>query len=450
MTRMFGTDGVRGIANQELTSDLAFRLGVAAAEVLSDDRAQKKRVLVGMDTRLSGEMLEAALVAGLTSVGADVLLAGVIPTPGIAWLTRVHKCDAGIVISASHNPYEFNGIKIFSLQGYKLPDEVEDRIEEAVKAYDPAMVRPVGHLIGRRIFLQNAAEEYREHLASIANVDLSGMKIAIDCANGASYAIAPPLFEELGAEVLVMGNQPDGVNINEGCGSTHIGGLQRRVLEEKCDLGLAFDGDADRLIAVDDRGEVMDGDVMLALMAVAMKNRGELNHNTLVVTVMSNLGLDKMAEEQGITLCKTKVGDRYVLEEMLKNNYSLGGEQSGHMILLKDSTTGDGLLSALQLLRTLRASNEKLSEMRKIIQIYPQVLVNADVANEMKAKAMEDEAIRRAARKVEEKLEGRGRLLLRPSGTEPYIRVMIEGEDQEEITGLAKELAQLISSRFDY
>lgn len=450
MTRMFGTDGVRGIANQELTPNLAFRLGVAAAEVLSEDRAQRKRVLIGMDTRLSCEMLEAALVAGLTSVGVDVLLAGVIPTPGVAWLTRVHKCDAGFVISASHNPYEFNGIKIFSLQGYKLPDEVEDRIEAAVKAYDPERIRPVGRMIGRRIFLENAAEEYREHLLSVAKLDLSEFKMAIDCANGASYAIAPKLFRELGAEVLVLANEPDGANINENCGSTHIGNLQQLVREENCDLGLAFDGDADRLIAVDDRGEVMDGDVMLALMAVDMKKRGELNHNTLVVTVMSNLGLDKMAKEQGITLRKTKVGDRYVLEEMLKNNYSLGGEQSGHMILLKETTSGDGLLSALQLLRTMVGSGAKLSEMREIIQIYPQVLINADVANEMKAKAMEDEAIQRAARKVEEKLEGRGRLLLRPSGTEPYIRVMIEGEDQEEITRLAKELAQLISSRFDY
>lgn len=450
MTRLFGTDGVRGISNQELTPDLAFKLGVAAAEVLSEDRAQKKRVLIGMDTRLSGEMLEAALVAGLTSVGADVFLAGVIPTPGIAWLTRLHKCDAGIVISASHNPYEFNGIKIFSLQGYKLPDEVEDRIEAAVHAYDPQMIRPVGRSIGRRIFLEKAAEEYREHLASIADVDLSGMKIAVDCANGASFAIAPKLFADLGAEVLVMGNRPDGTNINEDCGSTHIESLQRLVRGEHCDLGLAFDGDADRLIAVDDQGEVMDGDVMLALMAVAMKQRGELNRDTLVVTVMSNLGLDKMAQEQGITLCKTKVGDRYVLEEMLKNNYSLGGEQSGHMILLRDTTTGDGMLSALQLLRTFRSSGQKLSEMRRIIRIYPQVLVNANVANNAKQKAMEDEAVQRAARAIEKSLQGKGRLLLRPSGTEPYIRVMIEGENQEEISRMAHELAQLISSRFDY
>ena len=450
MSRLFGTDGVRGIANEDLSPELAYRLGMAAAKVLSDDRSHKKRILLGMDTRLSGDMLEAALVAGLNSVGADAILAGVVPTPAVAWLTRKHGFDAGAVISASHNPYEFNGIKFFSRQGYKLPDEVEDQIEDEVRKNVVDRPHPTGAQMGRSIFFHSAADEYREHLAKLFKLDLSGVRIGIDCANGASFEIAPELFQELGAEIHVIGDQPDGVNINEGCGSTHVSVLQDLVREKKLDLGLAFDGDADRLIAVDDQGELVDGDCMLAVMALDMKKRGELRDDTLVVTVMSNLGLDHMAEREGIQLVKTKVGDRYVLEEMLKSNYSLGGEQSGHMIMLEHSTTGDGMMSALFLLRTIKEAGAKLSELRRVITILPQVLVNAKVANDAKQRAMEDEAVLKAAKKIEDQLQGRGRLLLRPSGTEPFVRVMIEGDDQAEIQSLAENLAKVISRRFDY
>lgn len=450
MSRLFGTDGVRGIANEELTPDLAFRLGYAAALVLSEDRAQKKRVMVGMDTRASGDLLEAALVAGLCSAGADALLVGVVPTPGIAYLCRKHGCDAGAVISASHNPYEFNGIKFFSRKGYKLPDDVEDRIEEEVRNYREDTIRPVGKQVGRRILMPEAADEYLEHLLKEQGLDLSGMRIGMDCANGASYRIAPRLFERLGAEVICIGNSPDGFNINEGCGSTHLEPLMDLVKREGCDLGLAFDGDADRLMAVDDEGDELNGDVMLSILACDMKAHGELNDHALVGTVMSNMGMEIMARENGITFVKTKVGDRYVLEEMLKHNYSLGGEQSGHLIFLKDSTTGDGMLSALKLLQSVKRSGKKLSELRRVMQIFPQVLINATVPNDEKKHAMEDPDVLEAARRIEEKLGDRGRLLLRPSGTEPFIRVMLEGEDQKEIQELAEGLVKLINSRFAY
>ncbi len=366
MSRLFGTDGVRGIANKELTPDLAFQLGWAGAKVLAGETWHKPIILVGLDTRISCGMLEAALVSGICSAGADVCICGVIPTPGVAYLTRKYKCDAGVIISASHNSYEYNGIKFFSNNGYKLPDDTEDRIEELIRAYDEkADDRPIGSQLGRRIIKQNASHDYTEHLKRRMAVDLSGLKIGLDCANGASAHIAPALFGDLGADVVTVGVEPDGTNINDGCGSTHLDRLRQLVRRESCDIGIAFDGDADRMLAVDENGDPVDGDVIMAIIALDMKMNHQLRDDTLVVTVMSNLGLDIMAAEKGINLVKTKVGDRYVLEEMLRNGYSLGGEQSGHIILLEDSTTGDGMLSALRLLRALTERGQRLSEARR-------------------------------------------------------------------------------------
>lgn len=451
MTRMFGTDGVRGIANQELTPELAFQIGRAAVVALSDsDRAIRKKILIGRDTRLSGEMLEAALSAGIMSQGADALLAGIIPTPGIAYLVQKYHCHAGVVISASHNPYEFNGIKLFSKEGYKLPDEIEDEIEAEIRKTPTPSIRPVGDQIGRCYPCPQAQEHYLERLSSFLPKDLSGYRIALDCAHGASYEIAPALFRMSGAEILELNNRPDGININQEAGSTHPEILAQYVRDNHCDLGLAFDGDADRLIAVDDQGEVVDGDVTMAILALQMKRKGTLKEDTLVGTVMSNLGLSKMAEENGLHLVKTKVGDRYVLEEMLKNGYVIGGEQSGHMIFLQEETTGDGLLTGIHLLQAIQESQQKLSQLRRVITLYPQVTVNASVPNEVKQKAAEDEAVQKASEKIRKKLGEKGRLLLRPSGTEPYVRITIEGQNLEEIQQMAQDLSRVITSRFSY
>ncbi|MDN5315384.1 MAG: phosphoglucosamine mutase [Clostridiales bacterium] len=449
MPRLFGTDGVRGIANKELTPDQAFRLGWAGAQVLAGECTHKPVIIVGSDTRISCAMLESALVAGICSAGADVFICGVIPTPGIAYLVRKYKCDAGVMISASHNSYEFNGIKFFSSNGYKLPDEVEDKIEALVENYAKASCeRPIGDLIGRRIEKKNASRDYTEHLKRRMGVDLSGMKIGLDCANGACAHIAPGLFSDLGADVVAIGTEPDGININQNCGSTHLERLRQLVRRESCDIGIAFDGDADRMLAVDENGVVVDGDVIMAIVAMDMKSQKQLNDDTLVVTVMSNLGLDIMAEERGLKLAKTKVGDRYVLEEMLKQGYSIGGEQSGHIILLEHSTTGDGMLSALRLLRALVNKSERLSDARQIMQILPQVLKSAKVPNERKSSAMEDEDIKAACDKIQKQLGSKGRILVRASGTEPIIRVMLEGQDIDEITKMAEQVTELIVSKY--
>ena len=449
MTRLFGTDGVRGIANKELTPDLAFRLGWAGAIVLAGECSHKPIILVGSDTRISCGMLEAALVAGICAAGADAFICGTIPTPGIAYLTRKYKCDAGIVISASHNSYEFNGIKFFSSNGYKLPDDTEDKIEELVRAYDSdGSERPVGAGVGRRIEKKNASHDYVEHLKRRMSVDLSGMKIGLDCANGACAHIAPGLFADLGADVVSIGIEPDGLNINDNCGSTYLERLRQLVRRESCDIGIAFDGDADRMLAVDESGVVVDGDVILAIIAQDMKELGQLREDTLVVTVMSNMGLDIMARERQIKLAKTKVGDRYVLEEMLRGGYNVGGEQSGHIILLDESTTGDGLLSALRLLRALTRRGERLRDARRIMKILPQVLKSARVPNDKKAKAMEDADILAVTSRLEKQLDGHGRILVRASGTEPIIRVMIEGEEIDQITQMAEQLTELIVSKY--
>lgn len=449
MTRLFGTDGVRGVANKELTPDLAFRLGFAGAKVLTGEKSHKPVILVGTDTRISCAMLEAALISGITSAGADAFVAGVIPTPGIAYLTRKYECDAGVMISASHNSFEYNGIKFFSSNGYKLPDELEDKIEKVVREYDCDKVqRPIGNNVGHRIEKKNASRDYAEHLKRRMSVDLSGMKIALDCANGASFHIAPDLFRDLGAEVVAIGIEPDGENINRECGSTHMERLRQTVRREGCEIGIAFDGDADRMLAIDETGRMIDGDVIIAIIAADLMEQGKLRDDTVVVTVMSNMGLDIMAEQFGIKLLKTKVGDRYVLEEMLKHGLTIGGEQSGHIILLEHTTTGDGMLSALALMRSLKHQNKRLSEAHSVMTPLPQVLKNSRVSNAKKKDAMADKDILAAIEKEEHRLNGKGRILVRASGTEPIIRVMIEGEDIKMIEDMAERLCELITSRY--
>ncbi len=447
MGRLFGTDGVRGIANHELTPELAYNLGRAGAYVLSADVKHAPKILVGRDTRISGEMLESALVAGICSVGATCICVGVLPTPAIAYLTRLYGADAGVVISASHNPYEFNGIKFFNGDGYKLPDETEEKIESIILDGSEELPRPTGKQIGVKITKESAIDDYISFLKKSISCDLKGLKIAVDCSNGAAYKVAPRVFAELGADVKVINNEPDGININFECGSTHINGLKKFVVESGADLGIAFDGDADRALAVDEKGNLVDGDQIMSILALEFRKNGKLKDNTLVVTVMSNMGLHIMAKREGLNVVKTKVGDRYVLEEMLNKGYSIGGEQSGHIILLDLNTTGDGLLTAIKLLEVVKTSGKKLSELASVMQVLPQVLVNARVSNENKHKYMEDEEISRMCKELEEEFNGEGRVLIRPSGTEPLVRVMIEGKDQEYIAKRAKELAELIEQR---
>lgn len=446
MGRMFGTDGVRGIANSELTADLAYSLGRAGAFVLTEG-THKPKILVGKDTRISGDMLEAALVAGILSVGAEAVILGVVPTPAVAHLTRKYGADAGIMISASHNPVEYNGIKFFDNKGYKLQDELEDEIQRVIENGFEGVPSPVGHDLGKSTMEVGALDEYMDYAMSTVAVDLKGLKIALDCANGACYKAAVKSFRELGAEVYVINDNPDGTNINENCGSTHPEELMDYVVRKKCDLGFAFDGDADRCLAVDEKGNLINGDFILTLCAKYLKDLGQLKDDTLVVTVMSNLGLDIACKKEGINLIKTKVGDRYVLEEMIKDGYVLGGEQSGHIIFLNYNSTGDGLVTALQVAAIKKKSGKTLSELAGIMKELPQVLVNAKVPNDKKNIYLEDKEIIEAIKKIEEDLHGVGRVLIRPSGTEPLVRVMLEGENQEEIDKMAHGLADLILSK---
>jgi phosphoglucosamine mutase len=405
------------------------------------------KILVGTDTRVSCDMLESALIAGLCSVGAEAISLGVLPSPAVAYLTRLYKADAGVIISASHNSFEFNGIKFFDSKGYKLPDAIEDRIERIIKTNSEELPRPTGNNIGRRSVSNTALKDYIEFVKSTVNTDLKGLKIAVDCANGAAYKAAPAVLSHLGVEVLILNDKPDGTNINNNCGSTHIGALKLFVLQSGADLGIAFDGDADRVLAIDEKGNFVDGDQLMAIAALELKRNGKLNNNTIVATVMSNLGLEIMSEREGIKLVKTRVGDRYVLEEMLDKGYSLGGEQSGHIIFGEYNTTGDGLITALQLLSVLKTSGEKLSNAASIMQVFPQVLKNARVRNENKNRFMDDPVIASMCRKLEEEFNGEGRVLIRPSGTEPLVRVMIEGKDQQQITQRAAELVRVIEER---
>jgi len=447
MGRLFGTDGVRGIANQELTPELAYNLGRAGAYVLSTNAKHTPKILVGMDTRISGQMLESALVAGIYSVGAQCICLGVLPTPAIAYLTRLYGADAGVVISASHNPYEFNGIKFFNSDGYKLPDETEARIESIILDNSEELPRATGKQIGVKITKDDAMDDYISFLRESISCDLKGLKVAVDCSNGAAYKVAPRILSDLGADVKVINNEPDGSNINSNCGSTHMDGLKKFVIESGADLGVAFDGDADRMLAVDEKGNMVDGDQIMAILGLELKKNGKLKDNTIVVTVMSNMGLDIAAKREGLNLVKTKVGDRYVLEKMLDKGYSLGGEQSGHIILLDRNTTGDGLLTAIKLLETVKTSGKKLSELASVMQVLPQVLINAKVSNENKNKYMEDKEISKMCNELEEEFNGEGRVLIRPSGTEPLVRVMIEGKDQAYIAKRAEELAHLIEQK---
>lgn len=443
MGRLFGTDGVRGVANSELTPELAFKIGRAGAYVLTSD-AHKPKILVGRDTRISGEMLESALIAGICSVGAQAVCVGVIPTPAIAYLVRTQGFDAGVMISASHNPFEHNGIKYFNSEGYKLSDEIEERIEAIILDNAEEISRPTHENVGRISHDSTLCEKYIKFAASTTEVRLDGMKIAIDCANGASSVTAQKALEILGAEVSVINNSPDGININADCGSTHIEGLMRYVTEVGADMGLAFDGDADRVLAVSEKGEYVDGDKIMAICALDLKARGKLKKNTIVATVMSNLGLFVMGREKGLNIEKTKVGDRYVLEEMLKSDYSIGGEQSGHVILLEHNTTGDGLVTGIQLASAVKKSGKTLSELAGVMDVYPQVLINAKVKTENKERYTEDAEIMAAIEKIKAEFANNGRVLIRPSGTEPLVRVMIEGKDESVIRARAEALADLI------
>lgn len=443
MGRLFGTDGVRGVANVELTSTLAFRLGQAGAYVLSKEHPHP-RIIIGKDTRISGDMLEAALIAGICSVGADVLKVGVLPTPGIAYLARTLDVSAGVVISASHNPVQDNGIKFFSSTGYKLPDAIEDEIESIVLSEEKPWKVPTGGNIGRVIEVSDAERRYLDFLKA-TSVSLNGLKIVLDCANGASYHVGPAVLQELGAEVIPIFNHPDGININAGCGSTHPEALQRSVIEHEAHLGLANDGDADRLIVVDEEGNIVDGDAIMVICALALKAKKELVENAVVVTVMSNLGLHIALKEAGIKIYETKVGDRYVMEELLRSGAKLGGEQSGHIIFLDHNTTGDGLLTALQLLNVVKERNIPLSKLASQMQRLPQVLLNTKVEN--KEKIMTDKEVAAKINEVEEELGDSGRVLVRPSGTEPLIRVMVEGKDENHLRKLAQSVISVIKVR---
>ncbi len=449
MGRLFGTDGVRGVANSELTAELAYKLGQAGAYVLTQETKHKAKILVGKDTRVSSDMLEAALCAGICSIGAEAVLLGVVPTPAVAHLTRQYGADAGVVISASHNSMEYNGIKFFNAQGYKLSDETEEKIEAIILDNAETLEYPTGSGVGKITYKFDAKDDYIDFAKSTVDVRLDGLKIAVDCANGASSFVAAPIFEQLGATVYVMNDEPNGTNINAGCGSTHIDGLQKFTVKVGADIGLAFDGDADRVLAVDENGAVVDGDKILAVCGLDMKNRGVLAGNTIVATVMSNLGLFVMAKNHQIHVAQTKVGDRYVLEELAQKQYSLGGEQSGHIIFFDYNTTGDAAVTALQLISVLMRSGKRLSELAAVMEVLPQVLINARVKSENKDAYLNDEAIRREIEGIEQTFCGNGRVLIRPSGTEPLVRVMIEGADLDLITEKAKVLASLIENNLN-
>lgn len=448
MGRLFGTDGVRGVANKDLTNELAMKIGMAAAAILLKRAGdQRPTVMIGRDTRASGDMLEAALTAGFCSVGVNVLSVGVVPTPAIAYLVGKYGCEAGVMISASHNPCEYNGIKIFQSTGYKLPDSVEDEIEAIILDSPDQIELKTGGDVGRRTYCKTAVEDYIEHIVSVSEVSFDGLNIAIDTANGSASVCAKEIFTRLGAKCHMLSDTPNGVNINLNCGSTHMEELAEFVKANKLDLGIAFDGDADRMLAVDENGEIVDGDKIIAICATQMKQEKKLAKNTAVVTVMSNMGFFKFCEDNGIKCAKTAVGDRYVLERMLKDGYNIGGEQSGHVIFLDHATTGDGELSAVKLLETVVKSGASLAQLSKVMTVYPQVLINVPVTDEGKKKYNNDEYIISAVQEAEMELHGDGRVLVRVSGTEPLVRVMLEGMDTEQITRLGNDIANVVKER---
>ncbi|MFD7653041.1 phosphoglucosamine mutase [Actinosynnema sp. NPDC059797] len=442
MARLFGTDGVRGLANGELTPELALSIAASAARVLAEhDRSHRPVAVVGRDPRASGEMLEAAVVAGLTSAGADVLRAGVLPTPAVAHLVAALGADVGVMISASHNPMPDNGIKLFAAGGHKLPDAVEDEIEQKMGERPH---RPTGAGVGRVRDVEDAEGQYVQHLLKVTPHRLEGLKVVVDCANGAASVAAPDAYRRAGAEVVEIHASPDGLNINDGCGSTHLDQVRAAVLEHGADLGIAHDGDADRCLAVDANGEVVDGDQIMAVLALAMKDSGELTDNTLVATVMSNLGLHIAMREAGVELKTTAVGDRYVLEELRAGGYALGGEQSGHVVLPAHATTGDGLLTALRLMARVAETGKPLAELAGVMRRLPQVLVNVVVTD--KAAVAKDPAVKSAVADVEAELGDTGRVLLRPSGTEQLVRVMVEAATHELAESAAQRLAGVVSA----
>lgn len=447
MGKLFGTDGVRGLANSDLTPELAYRLGRVAAALLKKQKpGLRTAIVLGKDTRISGAMLEAALAAGVCSSGVDVYLAGVIPTPAIAYLTRKLQVCSGVVISASHNPFADNGIKFFNEQGYKLPDELEDQIEELVLQKEVPLPRPTGSELGKIIPLEKAVDDYVNFLKEKLPVSLKGLKIVVDCAHGAVSEVAPRVYRELGAQVISINDLPTGTNINEKCGSTHLASLQEAVLKYGADVGIAHDGDGDRVIAVDENGKEVNGDKILVICGLALQAAGKLQEK-VVVTVMSNLGLKKAFQQAGVHVYETKVGDRYVLEKMLETGTILGGEQSGHIIFTRYNTTGDGILTALTLLGVIVESGKKLSALAAQMETYPQVLLNVKVADKDWEK---HPAIRQAITAGEQELGGDGRILVRPSGTEPLIRVMAEGKDEKQLKEIAGRIGKIIEQELGF
>ena len=452
MRKYFGTDGIRRIANTELSPELVYKVAKAGAYVLSKHTDKAPTILIGRDTRLSGTLIESAMVAGFLSYGANVKLLGVMPTPAVAYLTRKLNADASVVISASHNTFEFNGIKYFSNKGMKIPDELEEEIEEVMESGKLDELTAVRDKIGVSEVRTDLLDEYvyffRKHFDDkIEKYNRSDFKVVIDTANGATYQVADKVFKTLGINHVIINNHPDGININDKCGSTHLEMLKEYVVKNKMSLGIAYDGDGDRCLAVDENGEELDGDKILAIIANYLKPQGKLAKDTIVATVMSNLGLNKYAEANKLNFVQTKVGDRYVLEEMLKNGYNLGGEQSGHVILLDYNPTGDGILTSLMLIQALLESRKKSSELGDLVQKYPQVLINAKVDSNKKYDYEKNSEIKSAIEKVEKEFSGNGRVLIRPSGTEPLVRVMIEGKDIKVIKKRAREIADLIEEK---
>ena len=447
MRRLFGTDGIRGIANDFLSCEKALAIGRALGHILSSNQRYRPTVLIGMDTRISSEMLASAISAGICSVGGDVISLGVIPTPAVAYLVKKYKAKAGIMISASHNPYEYNGIKIFGEDGFKLSDELEEEIEAIVLDENSPVKLAASLEIGKRADASYAVHDYISYLMTTTDTRLDGMRIAIDASNGAASATAERLFSGLGADVTVLFDKPTGTNINEGCGSTHLDSLKSCVIENELDVGIAFDGDADRCLAVDEMGREIDGDFIMAILALDMKNKGELNKNTVVGTVMSNYGFERFCEENGIKFISAKVGDRYVLELINREDYSFGGEQSGHIIIRKHATTGDGQLTAIALLSHIKESGKKLSSLASVMKKYPQNTINISATQEQKIALFTDEEIREVLRCAEEELSGHGRIVVRPSGTEPLIRIMVESCDTSETKALAEKVAAAINKR---
>lgn len=446
MGRLFGTDGIRGIANKDLTCELAMNLGRAAAMVLTSNSRRRPLFVVGMDTRISSEMLSASLTAGICSVGADVLVLGVVPTPAVAYLIGKYKADAGVMISASHNSAEYNGIKMFSGDGYKLPDALEEQIEDIILSDVKTFIPAVGENVGKVTYMTNAKKDYIDHLKSTVPNSLNGLKIAVDCANGSASVTAKELFEQLGADATILFAEPDGININEKCGSTHIEALSEYVVKNKMDLGVAFDGDADRCLLVDETGTLIDGDQIMAICSNDMKERGRLAKNTAIGTILTNLGFIKYCEANGIDFIATKVGDKFVLEEMLLEEYNFGGEQSGHIIFRDYATTGDGELTAIQTLSLVKRSGKKLSELSKIMSKYPQVSINVNVSADGKVKFYTNTVVKEAIEKAKSKLADSGRIVVRPSGTEPKIRVMVECNDEKLMDEVANEMANIVKS----